>query len=816
MQTTKVLLIGWDAADWQVINPLLRQGKMPALATLLSQGAHGNLVTLDPPISPMLWTSIATGKRPYKHGVLGFTDVLPDGETVAPVRVTARTCKALWNILSEKNLACHAIGWWPSHPAEKINGVCVSNFFPLLEDESRHSNAPPPADSVQPEKWLDKLAEFRVQPAELTSEILRPFFPDVDVLTSADDAVLRSCMKILAHAATIQATATHILRQTDWQFAAVYFDALDHFCHLGMKYHPPKPSFVSEVDFKKYHYIVEAAYRFHDMMLERLMSIAGPECHILLVSDHGFESGNNRLPNLPDEPGAPALEHRPYGILAASGPQINEGQVYGASLLDIAPTILNIFGLPHALDMDGEPLFQMLKNQPYTAIATYEDSVQSTREKPVENTLASSMVEQLVKLGYITNEQKANPQKVLAENQYYKARSLAHGGLLEDALKTMQALDKQYPKTERYQLFYASLLLQNGYWVKLDKWLEKNTSGTFSAYLQGMSHLKNNRWLAAQSSFEKVNNPELWVKIAAAWLEAGHAEMAEAFAKKAAEAGIDSAEVYNLSGDIYLHQEQWQEALSQYFKSLDRLYYQSRVHENVGICLMHLRMPTEAAQAMEVALMLMPQHEVIRQQLIQIYSTVLPNPKRLSELQKQASSGVVVVTGFPRSGTSMMMQMLYAGGLQIFTDAKRTSDDFNPVGYWEHQAVKNIARNQTFLKEAEGKAVKIVMPLLRILKPTMPLHVIWMKRNHASVLRSQQHMAGEGSLNLKLLQEMIQEEQLHTAWLNRHPHISYVEIDYDETLNHPSKTAEKLSRFLSKEMDFEAMVSVIEPNFKRF
>ena len=68
----KVLLIGWDAADWKLIDPLLKQGKMPNLQTLIDGGVRGNLTTLSPPLSPMLWTSIATGKRPFRHGILGF------------------------------------------------------------------------------------------------------------------------------------------------------------------------------------------------------------------------------------------------------------------------------------------------------------------------------------------------------------------------------------------------------------------------------------------------------------------------------------------------------------------------------------------------------------------------------------------------------------------------------------------------------------------------------------------------------------------------------------------------------------------------
>ena len=82
---TKVLLIGWDAADWKIIHTLVDSGKMPNMAKFIEEGVIGNLATLFPELSPMLWTSIATGKRPFKHGILGFTEPSPDGSGIRPI-----------------------------------------------------------------------------------------------------------------------------------------------------------------------------------------------------------------------------------------------------------------------------------------------------------------------------------------------------------------------------------------------------------------------------------------------------------------------------------------------------------------------------------------------------------------------------------------------------------------------------------------------------------------------------------------------------------------------------------------------------------
>src|SRR5215470_19233929 len=91
----KVLLIGWDAADWKVINPLLDLGLMPALNDLVNNGVMGNLATLTPILSPLLWTSIATGKRADKHGILGFVEPDPVTGKLRPVSSTSRQGKAI-------------------------------------------------------------------------------------------------------------------------------------------------------------------------------------------------------------------------------------------------------------------------------------------------------------------------------------------------------------------------------------------------------------------------------------------------------------------------------------------------------------------------------------------------------------------------------------------------------------------------------------------------------------------------------------------------------------------------------------------------
>ena len=165
----RVLLIGWDAADWNVINPLIEKGEMPTLASLIDRGVSGELETLYPALSPMLWTSIATGKRPYKHGIHGFTEPNPHGPGIRPVTNVSRKTKALWNILQQNNRKSVVVGWWPSHPAEPIDGVMVSEHYHLATSVDPDEAWQMPAGVVHPTRLREKLAELRFHPGELSA-----------------------------------------------------------------------------------------------------------------------------------------------------------------------------------------------------------------------------------------------------------------------------------------------------------------------------------------------------------------------------------------------------------------------------------------------------------------------------------------------------------------------------------------------------------------------------------------------------------------------------------------------------------------------
>ncbi|MFN7339557.1 MAG: alkaline phosphatase family protein [Opitutia bacterium] len=151
------------------------------------------------------------------------------------------------------------------------------------------------------------------------------------------------------------------MKRDDWDLTCVYFRAIDEISHMFMPYHPPRMEGLKEEDFAIYKDVVNSTYRLHDLMLTRLVDLAGPEAGVLLVSDHGFHSDHLRPRFVPKIPAGIIAWHRSHGIVAAAGKGFRAGvTVEGARLPDLTPTILGWFGLPRSEEMMGRRLDEIL------------------------------------------------------------------------------------------------------------------------------------------------------------------------------------------------------------------------------------------------------------------------------------------------------------------------------------------------------------------------------------------------------------------------------------------------------------------------
>lgn len=833
---TKLLLIGWDGADWRLLKPLMDKGLMPALSRLVGQGFSGKLASCEPMISPILWTSIATGVRAYQHGIHGFIEARPEGDGVRPIRASQRNVPAIWNILNAHQKRTHVVGWWPSYPAERVQGVMVSNFFAMPDHHKAHS-WPLMQDAVHPAELEETLSSLQVHPTELTDQILRPFFPDAGILEPTD-AVLQSVAKILAQTLSVHNAITYALEEHPWDFAAVYYNSFDHFLHLANRFHPPQMEEISDADFQKYHYIITAACRFYDMMLERLMDLAGPDAHIFLVSDHGFDTDQQRKPFLPLTPGAPALEHQPYGIVAGMGPNWKSGQqIFGASLLDVAPTILALFDAPIGKYMEGRIWEEIFRQTIHTEIIeAYKYAPTYAHPGAVANGPdAVDLMQQLESLGYVTPSQNDNntPNAALLENQFYLAGAYLDGRKYAKAIEVLEEILDQAPLVPRYCFLMLHAAIQAGdtpTFLNTMRRLEQSNLATDPRmlYYQGLWHLHQRAYLKAFDVFEQLlqkqaDKPVLLYQAGRALLEAGMPVRALPYLEKAVALRPDHAASWMGLGEVYLKSEDYEQALNCYFEAIELNYALPEAHHKAGQILAQLGDLVAARLAFEVALSFDGQNIEILQGLANLYEELQMEPEaHQTKVRLQAlENPIVVVSGLPRSGTSLCMQMLEAGGFPVFSDGQRTKDVHNPQGYLEHEAVKSLAVDARFLENARGKAIKIVAPLVEKIPAQYPYKIIFVQRPVAEVVLSQEKMRGVAPeklaqafpFELAMKLELAKEDTL--AALHSRKHIQILELHYHDLLRQPETAAAAITKFLQKDLDTTAMAAAVNQNSYR-
>ena len=192
------------------------------------------------------------------------------------------------------------------------------------------------------------------------------------------------------------------------------------------------------------------------------------------------------------------------------------------------------------------------------------------------------------------------------------------------------------------------------------------------------------------------------------------------------------------------------------------------------------------------------------------------------KLFKSSKQPVTVVSGLPRSGTSMMMKMLEAGGIPPITDDIREADDDNPKGYYEFERVKQLDKgDKEWVADAQGKSVKVISQLLRHLPDEYEYKVVFMRRNMEEILASQKKMLiNRGEDPNKVSDEEIKDLfEKHLAsvvnWLDNQNNVEVLYIHYSETLSNPQPQAEKINSFLGGQLNVEAMTGVVDPTLYR-
>jgi tetratricopeptide (TPR) repeat protein len=651
MPARRLILVCWDAADWKVINPLLDSGCLPHLSDLIARGVMGNLASLAPPVVPLLWTSLITGKTADRHGILGVIEPDPTTGGARSSAATSRKVKALWNILAQSGLRVQVLGFPVTHPAEPVRGEFVSDAFAKISGPVGEPWPLPPG-AVYPGDLEHRLASLRVHPHELTAEELLPFVPEAARIDQKKDRRLVPLVAALAESISVHSAATRLLEESPAEFTALYYGATGVASRAFMQYRPPRMDHVTEEDFLIYKGVIDGVCRFQDMMLGRVLHLAGPDATVIVVSANGVYSDGMR----PIETGPENRELwlRPHGIFCLAGPGARRDElIIGAELLDVVPTVLAMFGLPAGQDMPGRVLVEAFEEMtPPAPIPSWEDvpgeSGMHAPERDEDVRAAAVSIQELSELGYrdiIPEPVRKQACLARAIRTFNLARVAWGAGRIKDALELCEEGLREDPGNRAFQILLAQCCYLEG---RIERCREVvaglpglDADPFISNLVRGMLALAEGEAEEGKSHFlaaERAPNvrPQSVCTVGLVYLNAKLWQDAERVFRGAIEAEPELAQAHLGHARALWEMGRAPLAAEAALEAIRLDFHLPEAHFLLGAALAHQGIISRAVQALEISLKLNPAFACSHAWLATIHEQATGDPERAEFHRRKA------------------------------------------------------------------------------------------------------------------------------------------------------------------------------------
>jgi predicted AlkP superfamily phosphohydrolase/phosphomutase len=442
----KVLLLGVDGATWDVLDPLIEAGEVPNFARLVNEGFSDRFRTILPTSSPIIWTSIATGKKASKHGVSNvvFTVIPGMGNSIVhfshllgaktisqtlmdwgvfhsvPVSSTIRQSKAIWNINTDYGLTTDVVAWWGTWPPDSIKGAIVSDLASTYKQDLRIAKGQltatgdfdyqktartyPPMLEADLLPFQDSCSALSLEEANRFLEVDSTLLEEINTAKKWERFDWRVCIRYSYLVDKFNKMAgQYLMEKDDWDCVMLYFNMIDAIEHYFWMYYDEE----SFKDHKIYgdlplQNVVPNAYKIMDSMIGDVLEKVDENTVVILVSDHGFETyiRNDNWPVCDHT-------HAPDGIFIAAGPHIahKKQRTSQYSIYDVTPTMLTLLGIPLGEDMDGEVMTDIFEEgfqdaYPFQYVDSH-DAGFKWRSRTSESEVDTHMLEKFRALGYI-------------------------------------------------------------------------------------------------------------------------------------------------------------------------------------------------------------------------------------------------------------------------------------------------------------------------------------------------------------------------------------------------------------------------------
>jgi tetratricopeptide (TPR) repeat protein len=406
----RVIFVGLDGADWSLLDRYIARGMMPHLARLVTEGTSGHLRTMDPPLSPLLWTTMMTGASPLAHRILDFAQFDPATGQKEPITSSERRVPAIWNMTTVAGKHSAVFGLWATYPAEPVNGLMVSDrLFSFL------FRGPTPVAHVVFPREREAWARDAVTRADRAIDYaaLRAYLP---WLSEADYRAagrsknpyaepVSALRRILVEERVYRELALDWIQSQSPDLTIVYVEATDAIGHVFAPYAPPRQASIAEQDYERYRTVPDRFFQAIDTTIGRFADAAKSSGAVLMIaSDHGFfwnegrpaASGSGNTVNA-------ATWHAPEGLYLLWGAGIGASGGHNArgSIHQVAATLLALLGLPPGRDVDGQPLDGVnATSGPHADYAAHYRPSQPPVQSPVRAVFDAEALENLRSLGY--------------------------------------------------------------------------------------------------------------------------------------------------------------------------------------------------------------------------------------------------------------------------------------------------------------------------------------------------------------------------------------------------------------------------------
>jgi tetratricopeptide (TPR) repeat protein len=358
-----VIFIGLDGADWELLRGYMSAGVMPNLKRLVDNGMSGDLQTEEPPLSPIVWTTMMTGVSPLEHQILDFTRFNPSTHDKEPITSDERRAPAIWNMLDYAGKEAAVFGLWATYAAEPVHGINVSDrLFTFLYSESER----PPGVVYPPgrQRWAD-LQESAAE-REIGEDRLREYLPGLTHIEYTDLAKIENpysdpraaLRRILINTEVYHRLSLDYLRSRAQlpDLTIVYFEGTDTIGHVFAPFAPLKQPSISQADYDRYSGVPEKYFRYIDTIIGDYLKF---DAAIVIASDHGFHWHEGRPAISSTATATAAKWHRKYGIYVVSGAPATSPAPEG--IRDICRLLRQLTGTP---DADYSRYFQRAASPP--------------------------------------------------------------------------------------------------------------------------------------------------------------------------------------------------------------------------------------------------------------------------------------------------------------------------------------------------------------------------------------------------------------------------------------------------------------------